>query len=84
MATWEAYWVGGATYAIWMVCFAILDLLWVELRPLILDLGGDLFAAEVQYMDTVLGNWVLIGAVGIFLAVFAAGLTSGRYGGAPA
>lgn len=83
MATWEAYWVGGVTYAVWMVCFAILELIWLELRPLILDLGGDLFRVEVGYLDTVLGNWVLIGAVGIFLAVFATGLTAGARGGVP-
>lgn len=82
MATWEAYWTGGVAYCVWMACFAILDLLWVHTRPFILDLGGDLFKQEVQYIDTILGNWVLIGAAGIFLAVFAAGLTAGR-GGIP-
>lgn len=82
MATWEAYWTAGVSYVVWMVCYAIFREAWNgTLRPMILDLGGDMFTTQVGYIDTVLDNWVLIGAVGIFLSVFAAGLVSRRWGG---
>lgn len=82
MATWEAYWSAGVAWVVWMVCYAIVRFAWTgTLRPLVLDLGGDMFKTPVGWIDMVLANWVLIGVVGIFLSVFAAGIVSGRWGG---
>lgn len=81
MATWEAYWIAAVTYVVWMVVLVILRGFWGTARPLILDLGGDMFATEVGYIDAVLANWVLIGITGIFISVLAAGVLANNRGG---
>jgi hypothetical protein len=73
MATWTAYIIAVLTWIAWMIGFAILDLaLGDHILPLASDLGGDFVADQVGWMHTVLGNWAILGAIGILVALIAA------------
>jgi len=82
MATFEAYAVGAITYAVWLVGYVILRAYYAEILPLVESLGGDFMSQPAGWMQTILSNWVLIGLIGIFFAIFAAALTSKVTGGA--
>lgn len=80
MATWESYWIAAVAYVVWMVCYVIFREFWNWTRPFIVENGAGMFQAEVGYIDAILSNWVLIGVIGIFISVFAAGLTAQQWG----
>jgi hypothetical protein len=81
MPTAEAYITGTLTYGVWM-------LLNVFLRGMILTIlniaekhGGDFVAQPVSWMRAIVTNWPLIGLIGIFVSLLAAGIASRRGGG---
>lgn len=76
MATWTAYIGAGVTWVVWMVAFVVLDTLWHHLEPLARDLAGNTMSAPISWMDTVMANWILLGVVGIFIALIAAGIVN--------
>lgn len=82
MATFEAYIVGAITYAVWMVGYVILRTYYNEVIPIISMLGDGFMTQPTGWMQTILSNWVLVGLIGIFFAIFAASITSARTGGA--
>jgi len=82
MPTARAYIEGAAAYCVWMVLYMYLQAAVVTILNFADGLGGDFVAGPVDWMRLIIEFWPLLGLVGIFVALMAAGI-SARDGGIP-
>lgn len=80
MASFESYIVGAVAWGVWMVVFVILDTILAPIISISSELGGETTADPVSWLELVLSNWPLIGAVGLFVALLAVGVIESRRG----
>jgi hypothetical protein len=83
MPTARAYLEGAAAYVVWMILYLYLKAGPVMILNYAESMGGDFVAEPVGWMRSIIQLWPLLGLVGLFVAMLAAGISARGPGGAP-
>lgn len=83
MPTAQSYIEAAAAYVVWMVLFLYLKAGPVTILNYAESMGGEFVSDPVGWMRTIITYWPLLGLVGIFMAMLAAGISARGPGGVP-
>ncbi|WP_435360398.1 hypothetical protein [Haloarchaeobius sp. DFWS5] len=79
MATFYHFVVSAVVYAVWMLCYAVVDQVFGIIVPMAqkLDPGG-MMSQPVGWMDVIRDQYPLMGLLGIFITVLGVGVLDSR------
>ncbi|WP_138798006.1 hypothetical protein [Halostella sp. PRR32] len=78
MATFESYVIAALTWAVWMICYAILSEIFRVMLPIAEDLGGNTVGEPIGWLWSIIDHWALIGLIGVFISMLAVGILENR------